>query len=122
MIGSHIIYKINNEENEKRLKARLCPPGNRDCEKGNIRNDSAAAQFNVIRLLLSHTIIFDFTNRFVDVKGSYVQSGKISRETYVPPPHEIKQRNVLWKLCELSYGISEAGPQWKKALKQWMTT
>lgn len=33
VIGSHIIYKIKLEEHGKRLKARLCPDGNRDKEK-----------------------------------------------------------------------------------------
>ena len=54
IISSHVVYKVKNEEgNTKRLKARLCPHGNRDREKGKIRTDSSNADFSLIRIMLS---------------------------------------------------------------------
>lgn len=104
------------------MKARVCPHGSRECEKGSIRNDSAAEQFNVIRLLLSLTTVFEFSHACVDVERAYLQSGEISREINVWAPPEIGHRNDVWKLRKLPYGISEAGRQWMKAIEQWMTT
>lgn len=46
---SHSVYKIKNEEEGmKKLKAHLCPLGNREMERGNIRNGSGNAQFYII--------------------------------------------------------------------------
>lgn len=122
MIGSHLIFIVKNDETGKQLKARLCPQGNRDCKKGSIRNESASARFNIIRLLLSLTTLFEFTLSFVDVKRAYLRSGVISREIYVRPPSEIGHRNVLWNLRKPPKGISEGGSQWMKETEEWMTT
>lgn len=80
VIPSHVVYKIKNEENDvKRMKARLCPNGNRDKLKKTVRKDSATAQFDVIRLILSLATIFTFRIGCIDIKGAYLQSGPIRR-------------------------------------------
>lgn len=89
VIGSHMVYKIKKGENEMRLKARLLPHGNRDCQKGRIRNNSAAAYFNVTRLFLLLTTIFGFKIVCVVVKGAYLRSGAITREIYVRALSEV---------------------------------
>lgn len=54
VIPSHVVYRVKTEENSKRrLKARLCRNGNRDKLRKTVRKDSATAQFDIIRLLLS---------------------------------------------------------------------
>lgn len=53
IIGLHVLCKTKSEEKgNKSMKARLCYEKNRDCVKGNIRSDSANAQFDMIRLIL----------------------------------------------------------------------
>ena len=81
VIGSHVVYKVKVEENnQKRLKARLCPHGNHDDEKNNVRKDSATAQFDGIRLLCSVATILRFRIGCLDIKGAYPQSGPIQRD------------------------------------------
>ena len=123
VIGSHIVYKVKVEENNrKRLKARLCPHGNHDNEKDSVRKDSATAQFDVIRLLCSIATILRFKLSCLDIKGAYLQSGPIQRDIYVRPPHELQmKRDILWKLTKMPYGITEAGRQWAKVFEQWLT-
>lgn len=50
-LTSFIESKLKKED--KKMKARLCPNGNRDKLKKTVRKDSATAQFDIIRLLLS---------------------------------------------------------------------
>lgn len=121
VLDSHFVYKIKIEEaGKKRLKARLCPHGNRDRMKGKMRNDSATARFDVIRLLLSTATLLDFSIGCIDIKGAYLQSGPITRTIYVRPPRELGIRGVLWNLLKLPYGISEAGRQWAKTFEKWI--
>lgn len=115
------MYNLKIEEGQKRLKARLCPHGNHDNEKGRIRKDSSTAQFDVVHLLITVATMLRFTLGCVDVKGAYFQSGPIMRDVFVRPPHEWKgPRGVLWKLKKLPYGISEAGRQWSKVFEKWL--
>lgn len=118
------MYKIKNEEQGiKRLKARFCSHGNRDREKGNIRNDSANAQFNLIKLILSIASVLELSLGCIGIKSAYLQSGPIKRELYVKPPREVDaSRGVLWKLKKLPYGIAEAGRQWNLVLEDWLIT
>lgn len=123
VIGSHIVYKVKVEENNrKRLKARLCPHGNHDDEKDSVRKDSATAQFDVIRLLCSIATILGFKLSCLDIKGAYLQSRPIQRDIYVRPPPELQmKRSILWKLTKMPYRITEAGRQWARVFEQWLT-
>lgn len=104
-----------------RLKARLCPHGNRDKMKHQIRKDSATAQFDVIRLLLSIATILQLRLGCVDIKGVYLQSGPIQRKIFVRPSKEItSERGYVWRLTKLSYRISETGRHWSKAFEEWL--
>lgn len=117
-----MVYKVKNEENNvKRMKARLCPNRNRDKMKKTVRKDSAKDQFDVIRLLLSLETIFMFRIGCIDIKGAYLQSGPIKRRIYVIPPIELGlPRYILWLLRKLPYAISEAGRQWAKEIESWL--
>lgn len=100
VIPSHVVYKVKNDENNVKItKARICPNGNRDRMKKTVRKDSATAQFDIIRLLLSLASIFLFRLSCIDIKGAYLQSGPIKRQIYVRPPRELGlPRHILWKL------------------------
>lgn len=122
VITSHFVFKIKKEEGGKmRLKARLCPHGNRDKMKNDIRKDSATAQFDVIRLFCSMAAVLQFRLGCLDIKGAYLQSGPIQREIFVRPPKECGSiRGMLWRLVKMPYGISEAGRQWAKVFEGWI--
>lgn len=126
IISSHVLYKVKvDEDDNKKMKARICPHGNRDLEKNNIRNDSTNAQFDMIRLLLFLSLMFSFRLGGLDVKGAYMKSGDITRLLYVRPPKELtniyeSMRGKLWRLLRLPYGISEAGRQWALVIEFWL--
>ena len=126
IITSHVVYKIKTGEDGKRtLKSRVVPHGNRDDDKDFIRKDSATAQLNIVRLLLSLVTFLGFRLATSDIKGAYLQSGPIRRAIYVRLPREWYRRHavnrkVLWKLTKLPYGIVDAGRQWQKTVEDWM--
>lgn len=124
IISSHVVYKIKTDEaGRHRLKARICPHGNKDAMKDEIRKDSATAQFNVIRLMLAMATFFPMRLGVIDISGAYMQSGPIKREMYVRPPREWDgtARGRVWKLTKLPYGVSEAGRQWATVIEDWLT-
>ena len=122
VISSHVAYKIKvGEDNTLKLKARICPHGNRDKEKDGIRKDSAAVQFPIIRLMLSIAALLGLRLGTIDITAAYLQSGPIKRIIYVRPPKEHRgQRGKLWKLLKLPYGIAEAGRQWQTTCETWL--
>lgn len=123
IIGSHIVYKIKSEENGLlRLKAGICPHGNHDSEKNDVRKDSATAQFVVTRLMLALVTMLPFRLGVVDIKGAYLQIGPIRREIYVRPPQELAslRRGYIWHLTKLPYGITEAGRQGAITIETWL--
>ncbi len=122
LISSHVAYKIKvTEEDKLKLKARICPHGNRDKDKDGIRKDSAAAQFPTIRLMLSLSALMGFRVGTIDISAAYLQSGPIKREIFVRPPKEHNgRRGVIWKLLKLPYGIAEAGRQWQTTCEAWL--
>lgn len=123
IISSHVVYKVKTEEEgHHRLKARICPHGNRDHLKDDVRKDSATAQFHVIRLLLAIATTLHFLLGVIDISGAYMQSGPIKREIYVRPPRKWRTtRGHIWKLLKLPYGITEAGRQWAQVMEDWLT-
>ena len=127
IIRSHTVYKVKSDEQSTlKLKARIVAHGNEDKEKDFVRKDSSAAQFTVIRLLLSAAAYHGFRLGKIDVKKAYLQSGPIRRQVYVRPPKEYyscrnsPKRKVLWKLSKLPYGIVEAGRQWQLTAESWL--
>lgn len=89
IIGAHFVFKVKKEEKGKTLKARLCPPGNKDKMKDLIRSDAASVQFDSIRLLLSTAACKGFRLGCVHIKKAYMQSGPITRDLYIRPPKEL---------------------------------
>lgn len=121
IIGAHFVFKVKKEEKGKRLKARLCPHGNRDKMKYLIRSDTASVQFDSIRLLLSLAAFRGFRLGCIDIKKAYMQSGRITRDLYVRTLRELNcGRGILWKLKKLPYGIGDAGRQWAETFDAWL--
>lgn len=94
------------------MKARIIPHGNRDNQKDEIRKDSCNAPLFIVRLFLSVATFMGFRIGTEDIKGAFLQSGLITRDIYVRPPHEWNsERDIFWKLLKLPYGIADAGRQ-----------
>lgn len=68
---SHVVFKIKTgESGERRLDARLCPHGNKDQMKGDVRKDSATDQLYVIRLIMTMAKFFPVRIGVVDISGT----------------------------------------------------
>lgn len=73
IIGSHVVYKLKvDEKGEMMLKSRICPQGNRDKLKDDLRKDSSTVKFDVLRLDLSIETELDVVLGHVDIKGAYI--------------------------------------------------
>lgn len=122
VIPSHVVYKVKSGGNKvKRMKAQICPNGNRDRMKKSVHKDSATAQFDIIRLILSLASILLFRLGCIYINSAYLQSSPIKRRIYVRPPRELGlPRHILCKLKKLPYGITEAGREWAKEIESWL--
>lgn len=110
---AHIVYKISSTENGTlKLKARICPQGNSDKMREDVRNNATTAQFNVIRLMLSIDTCMGAKLGLLNISGAYMKSGPNMRTIYVRPPREWDggTRGSLWRPLKMPYGITEAGP------------
>lgn len=94
LISSHhfFVIKHDGDSDTLKLKCRLVPHGNRDKEKNDLRSDSATAQFPAIRLLLSLTVLLQFSFAALDIKLAYLQAETSSVTS--------------------TYALPEAGQQW----------
>lgn len=95
-VTCHVVSKVKADEvGSRTLKARIIPHGNHDAEKDDIGKDSASAQLNTIRLVLSISTILSFRLSTADIKGAYLQGGRIRRAIYVRTPMEIGESRKL---------------------------
>lgn len=56
-----------------KLKARICPHGNRDRLKDEGRKDAGTAEYDMIRVLASMEKDMDSIIAYADIKGAYLQ-------------------------------------------------
>lgn len=121
-ISSHVSYKVKvNEDGTLKLKARICPHGIRDKDKDGILKDSAAAQFLVIRFMLSLSALMGLRVVTIDISAAHLHSSPIRREIFVFPLKEHRgKRGTICKLLKLQYGIAEAGRQWQTTCEAWL--
>ena len=122
IISSHHFFhvKTDGEEGKLKLKCRLVPHGNRDAEKDSICKDSATAQFDCIRLLLSLATIFHLTLASLDVSAAYLQAGRLGRDIYMRPPKGWSSFiDEVWKLVKPAYGLVESGRLWQICIERW---
>lgn len=126
VVTSHVVYKVKtDEERDRKLKARIVPHGNEEDDKDSVRKDSSNAQLSIVRLPLSLFTFLFFSIKTVDIKGAYLQSGPIKRDTYMRPSSGWSskteyRKGTLWKLTKLPYGIVDAGRQWMLTVEEWM--
>lgn len=74
------------------MEARFCTHGNNGSMKEYLRMDSATAQYDVMRILLSLTNFIIMRPVVVDINRSYMQSEPIKRDIYVRPSKEMEVR------------------------------
>ena len=88
VITSHHFIQIKNHTEEGRLRLRCCsvPHGNRNRETDSVRKDSAAAQFPIIRQILSLEKILSVSVGSLYIKGAYLEARNLPRDIYVRPP------------------------------------
>ena len=86
VINSHVAHKTKViDDGPLKLKARICPLGNRDKDKDGIRKDIAAVQFPKIRFMLRISALLGFRLGTVDISAAYLQSGSITGSIFVQP-------------------------------------
>lgn len=108
IISSHFVFRIKEDEtNNLKLKARLVLHGNRDKNRFTVRRDSASADLNTVRMIISLAQTLHFDMATADVQGAYMQSGPIKRNIFVRPPKQLPTTRCIWKLTRLPYGIVE---------------
>ena len=109
IIGSHTRFtrKSNGE-----VKARICPWGNHDIEKLNLRSDCPSILMEILRLVLSISVEMGWEIGSMDAVAAYLQALGFAREIFVRPPSEELAENVLWRLKAAAYGLVDSGRLW----------
>lgn len=79
-------------------KTRICPQGNRYKEKDGIRKDSTAAQFLVIRLMLSLTALMGLKVGTIDISAAYLHLVQFSDRSSFDLRKSIMESGVQAKL------------------------
>eukprot|EP00171_Calliarthron_tuberculosum_P001315 IDg1315t1 len=115
IITSHVIYNVKtNDDNTKKMKARIAPHGNKDKEKTNLKTDSATCPPIGIRILISIAVINKWSLAKIDFKSAFLQSGNAMRDVYVVPPRECNTRSHYWLLLTATYGLVNANSKWQE--------
>lgn len=79
--------------------------GNKVSSRQYTRSDCSMCSHVGMRILISVTVTNSWYVRKRDVKAAFLQTGKGTRDVYVIPPVESKDRGkVLWLLLAASYG------------------
>lgn len=101
LASSHTVRKLKvNDDGARRFKARTCPYGNHDRDKGKARADSEVAAPASCRMMLSMAALHSVTLLKVDVKEAFMQSGPIERAIRVRPPKDaVIRHNVVAARC-----------------------
>ena len=114
VITSHVLYRVKIcDDGSHIMKARIAPHGNKDCEKSNLKTDSATCPPVGIRLLLSLASIHKWPIAKVDFKSAFLQTGEAKRDVYVVPPRECATKSCYWLLLTAAYGLVNANAKWQ---------
>lgn len=81
VIHLRILYRINVQEGQMAIKARMCPYGIRDKYRNTVGKYYQTARLNIIHLLLSMAALLFFQLEFSDINGAYLQSETIKRKS-----------------------------------------
>lgn len=114
IISSHTIYKIKlNDDSSLKLKARIAPHGNEDCENDIMKSDCCMCSPIGIRILISIATFRGCRVIRIYVKTAFLQSIPANRNVYVIPPRESQSRGVLWVLLAAAYGLVNSNAKWQ---------
>lgn len=109
LIGSHVRYI---RKMDGTVKARICPWGNHDIEKNDLRKDAPSMLMEIFRLVVSIGVEHRWDIGSMDVRAAFLQADGFSRTIFVRPPREEQQPHVLWKLLSPAYGLVDSGRLW----------
>lgn len=109
VIGSHVRFV---RKMDGRLKARICPWGNHDLDKYDLRTDAPSMLMEVFRLVLLIGVERKWDVGSMDVRAAFLQAKGFDRCVYVRPPREEANSGVLWKLLTPAYGLVDSGRLW----------
>jgi len=109
IVGSHVRYirKMNGS-----IKARICPWGNHDIDKYDLRTDAPSMLMEVLRLVVSIGVENDWDIGSMDIRAAFLQALGFNRTIYVRPPKEEGDSGLLWKLLAAAYGLVDSGRLW----------
>ena len=113
--GQHCLsttWVITEKEKEGKsvLKARLVVRGYEEMEA--IRSDSPTCSKDSVRMLLAVAVSKDWHLHSLDVKAAFLQGKQIERDIYIKPPKEFREKDCIWKLNKLVYGLCDASRSW----------
>lgn len=122
VISSDVVLKIKTKDDESlKIKAQIVVHGNRDTAREKVGSDCAAADMDVIRMVLCMAACLGFNVDSADIKEAFMQSGPIQRSVFVGPPRDChRKRGMVWKLLKLTYLMADAGRQWLLRAEHWL--
>jgi len=109
IIGSHVRYV---RKMDGSVKARICPWGNHDAEKFDLRSDAPSMLMEIFRLVISIGVEQRWNIGSMDVRAAFLQADGFNRTIYVRPPREEDQRDIYWQLLAAAYGLVDSGRLW----------
>jgi len=109
VIGSHVRYI---RKPDGKVKARICPWGNHDVDKFDLRTDAPSMLMEIFRLVISIGVEKHWDIGSMDVRAAFLQADGFKRTIFVRPPREQSQPNVYWRLLAPAYGLVDSGRLW----------
>ena len=99
---------------QDQYKARLVVRGFE--EEESCQADSPTGEKTSMRILLTIVVANNWLIESIDIKGAFLQSGKLDRIVYAKPPAEYKKMGLIWKLEKPVYGLVDSARNWYKSL------
>ena len=120
IIPSIVIYRW---KESGRLKARICPRGDLDRDKEQLRVDAPTALPTHVRLFCSLAASKKWEIRSCDVTTAFLQTGPMDRAIFIKPPHEMINfmgvpADTIWRMQVTVYGLVEGPFKWSKHLSK----
>lgn len=107
VIFSHVLYMVKvMDDHPLKMKARIAPHKNEDSQRLELRSECFMCSPVGVRALLSTAALRKWRRTKLDVKTAFLQTARASRDVYVVPPRESRDRGkFLWLLLTAAYGL-----------------
>lgn len=106
IISPQTVYKIKVEGDDfPPFRARIASRENEDSLKFELRSDCVMCPPLGFRIVLTISAINSWIIFRADVKAAFIKTGETSRDVYVCPPRESKDRRHYWLLLAAVYGL-----------------